>query len=50
MKTIDPIDIKTAIKNKQLEVLIAERRINGKRWIYIRDTLTGDTVKIGEVD
>lgn len=43
MKPIDPIDIKKAIKDGQLEVFIA------RRIILIRDTTTGETVKIGEV-
>lgn len=42
-KPIDPVDIKKAIQEGQLEVVF---NINGD--IYIRDTVTGDCVKIWE--
>jgi hypothetical protein len=42
-KPIDPVDIKNAISKGQLEVFASNRVI------YIRDTETGDCVKIGEV-
>ena len=42
-KPIDPVDIKNAISKGQLEVFVSNRVI------YIRDTETGDCVKIGEV-
>ena len=42
-KPIDPVDIKNAISKGQLEVFFSNRVI------YIRDTETGDCVKIGEV-
>lgn len=41
-KPIDPVDIKTAIRDGQLEVFVA----NGN--VYIKDTETGDCVKILE--
>ena len=41
-RPIDPVDIKMAIREGQLEVFIA----NGD--VYIRDTETGDCVKILE--
>lgn len=41
-KPIDPVDIKKAICEGQLEVFIA----NGN--VYIKDTVTGDCVKILE--
>ena len=51
MKLIDPIEVKTAIKLGQLEVFCSVRQMSetGTRWIYLRDTQTGETVKIGEV-
>lgn len=39
-RPIDPVDIKTAIRDGQLEVFVA----NGN--VYIKDTETGDCVKI----
>jgi len=41
-KPIDPVDIKKAICDGQLEVFI----VNGS--VYIKDTMTGDCVKIWE--
>lgn len=41
-RPIDPVDIKAAIREGQLEVFIA----NGN--VYIKDTVTGDCVKIWE--
>ena len=41
-KPIDPVDIKKAIQEGQLEVFIA----NGN--VYIKDTVIGDCVKIWE--
>lgn len=41
-KPIDPVAIKAAIREGQLEVFIA----NGN--VYIKDTVTGDCVKIWE--
>ncbi len=59
-KHIDPVDIKTAIKNGQLEVIVKKERVLLYKWetyyyIYIKDSETGDTVLIksfgaGEVD
>ena len=43
MKPIDPINIKSAVKAGQLYTFVK----NGN--IYIRDTDTNETVKIGEV-
>lgn len=44
MKPIDPVAIKQAVKEGQLEVFV-----NWRGSILIRDTETGDTVEIGEV-
>lgn len=44
MKNIDPVDIKVAINNGQLKAFVY------RGIIYISDTTTGDTVKIGNVD
>jgi hypothetical protein len=44
MKDIDPVDIKMAINNGQLKVFVY------RGIIYISDTTTGDTVKIGNVE
>ena len=43
-KPIDPIDIKKAVMYGQLKAFVK----NG--YIYIRDTDTNETVKIGAVD
>ena len=43
MKNIGPVDIKIAINNGQLKVFVYHGVI------YISDTTTGDTVKIGNV-
>ena len=49
-KYIDPVDIKTAIKNGQLEVIVKKERklpYEGEYYsIYIRDTKTLDMVLI----
>lgn len=51
VKNIDPIDVKRAIQNGQLVVYCSEQPMyeTQTRWIYLQDTQTGDTVKIGEV-
>lgn len=41
-RPIDPVDIKVAIRDGQLEVFVA----NGN--VYIKDAVTGDCVKIWE--
>lgn len=41
-RPIDPVDIKLAIRDGQLEVFVE----NGN--VYIKDTETGDCVKISE--
>lgn len=41
-KPIDPVAIKQAVKDGQLEVFVK------RGGILIRDTTTGETVKIGE--
>lgn len=43
MKPIDPVAIKQAVKDGQLEVFVK------RGGILIRDTETGETVKIGDV-
>lgn len=52
-KQIDPIDIKNAIKNGQLEVIMEKDRslfYELKTYsIYIRDTENGDTVLIARL-
>lgn len=50
-KIIDPIDVKTAIKNGQLIVYCSTKPMweTKTRWIYLKDTQTGEAVKIGEV-
>jgi hypothetical protein len=56
MKAIDPVAVKQAIKKGQLEVDFAKQSyvVDGtlyhKRNILLRDTTTGDTVCIGEVE
>lgn len=56
MKDIDPVAVKQAIKKGQLEVDFAKQSyvVDGtlyhKRNILLRDTTTGDTVCIGEVE
>ena len=47
-KQIDPVDIKNAIKNGQLEVIVKKERelLNTYYYIYIKDTEIGDTVLI----
>lgn len=47
-KQIDPVDIKNAIKNGQLEVIVKKERELFKTYyyIYIKDTEIGDTVLI----
>lgn len=53
-KQIDPVDIKTAIKNRQLEVIVKKERgllYEGETYsIYIRDTENWDTVLIKRLD
>lgn len=49
MKPIDPVMVKKAIKEGQLKVYCS-RHYDGMMWIYLKDTQTGDTVKIGEVE
>lgn len=57
-KLIDPIDIKQAVKNKQLKIYIGEDRSNHKKYIYCADIISvnkygveelGDTVKLCEI-
>ncbi len=46
-KQIDPMDIKNAIKNGQLEVILKKvYRWETCYYLYIRDTETGDIVWI----
>ena len=39
-KLIDPIDIKQAVKNKQLKIYIGEDRSNHKKYIYCADIIS----------
>ena len=43
MKAIDPMMVKQAIKDGQLEVVLVEANI------IIRDVMSGDSAKIGEI-
>lgn len=57
-KRIDPIEIKQAVKNKQLKIYVGEDRSNHKKYIYCADIISvnkygieklGDTVKLCEI-
>lgn len=43
MRDIDPMMVKKAIKDGQLEVVLVEANI------ILRDVISGDAVKIGEI-
>ena len=58
IKIIDPLDIKQAVKNGQLDIYISRDRYNNKYYIYCADVISvdkfgvkelGDTVKLVEV-
>ena len=49
-KQIDPVDIKNAIENGKLEVIVKKERelLKTYYYIYIKDTEIGDTVLIAK--
>jgi len=44
VKDIDPVDVKTAIKNGQLEVFVKYNQFNSNYRVYLKDRDTEDTV------
>ena len=44
VKDIDPVDVKQAIKNGQLEVVVKYNQFKDNYEIYLKDTTTEETV------